>query len=229
MNYLIYSVEDDKNISHLINVALTKQGYAVESFYDGESFLKWFNEQKPNLILLDMMLPNIQGDEILKAIRDNDENDDIQIIIVSANRMVMDKVDGLDLGADDYIEKPFDILELMSRVNSKARRFFKKQRIVRGNLILDIKKHEFYKDDVLIELTNKEFEIIELLMKKNGEVVSREELFNRIWGNDVLESRTIDMHIKALRQKINDTDGSIIKSVYGIGYKIELWNEKYYG
>ena len=92
----------------------------------------------------------------------------------------------------------------------------------------DIKKHEFYKDDVLIELTNKEFEVIELLMKKNGEVVSREELFNRIWGNDVLESRTIDMHIKSLRQKINDTEGRIIKSVYGIGYKIELWNEKYY-
>lgn len=222
MNYLIYSVEDDKNISHLINVALTKQGYVVESFFDGESFFKRFNEQKPNLILLDMMLPNIQGNEILKVIRDNDENEDIQIIIVSANRMVMDKVDGLDLGADDYIEKPFDILELMSRVNSKARRFFKKQRIVRGNLILDIKKHEFYKNGVLIELTNKEFEIIELLMKKNGEVVSREELFNHIWGNDVLESRTIDMHIKSLRQKINDTDGKIIKSVYGIGYKIEL-------
>ena len=139
MNYLIYSVEDDKNISHLINVALSKQGYVVESFYDGESFLRRFKEQKPNLILLDMMLPNIQGGEILKTIRDNDENDDIQIIIVSANRMVMDKVDGLDLGADDYIEKPFDILELMSRVNSKARRFFKKQRIVRGNLILDSK------------------------------------------------------------------------------------------
>ena len=222
MNYLIYSVEDDKNISHLINVALSKQGYVVESFYDGESFLKRFKEQKPNLILLDMMLPNIQGNEILKTIRDNDENDDIQIIIVSANRMVMDKVDGLDLGADDYIEKPFDILELMSRVNSKARRFLKKQRIIRGNLVLDIRKYEFYKDDVLIELTNKEFEIIELLMKKNGEVVSREELFNHIWGNDVLESRTIDMHIKSLRQKINDNSGNIIKSVYGIGYKIEL-------
>ncbi len=222
MNYLIYSIEDDKNISHLINVALSKQGYVVESFYDGESFLKRFNEHKPNLILLDMMLPNIQGNEILKKIRDNDENDDIQIIIVSANRMVMDKVDGLDLGADDYIEKPFDILELMSRVNSKARRFFKKLRIIKGNLILDIKKHEFYKDNVLIELTNKEFEVIELLMKKNGEVVSREEIFSHIWGNDVLESRTIDMHIKSLRQKINDADGSIIKSVYGIGYKIEL-------
>lgn len=222
MNYIIYSIEDDKNIAHLINVALSKQGYTIESFCDGESFFKRFNEQKPNLILLDMMLPSIQGGDILKEIRKDDHNDDIQIIIVSANRMVMDKVDGLDLGADDYIEKPFDILELMSRVNSKARRFFKKQKIVRGDLILDVKKHEFYKNDVLIELTNKEFEIMELLMKKNGEVVSREELFNHIWGNDVLESRTIDMHIKSLRQKISDNDGSIIKSIYGIGYKIEL-------
>lgn len=222
MNYLIYSVEDDRDISHLINVALTKQGYLVESFYDGESFLRRFNEQKPNLILLDMMLPNIQGSEIIKMIRDNENNDDIQIIIVSANRLVMDKVDGLDLGADDYIEKPFDILELMSRVNTKARRFFKKQKISISNLILDNKKHEFYKDNMLIDLTNKEFEIMELLMKKNGEVVSREELFNHIWGSETIESRAIDMHIKSLRQKINDKDGNLIKSVYGIGYKIEL-------
>lgn len=220
MNYLIYSVEDDKDIAHLINVALSKQGYTVETFNDGESFLKRFKEQKPNLILLDMMLPKIQGGEILKTIRESDENDDIQIIIVSANRMVMDKVDGLDLGADDYIEKPFDILELMSRVNSKARRYFKKQKLVCGNLSLDVKRHEFYKDDKLIELTNKEFDIMELLMRKNGEVVSRDDLFNRIWGNGIVESRTIDMHIKSLRQKINDTDGTIIKSVYGIGYMI---------
>ena len=223
MNYLIYSVEDDKNIAHLLKVALSKQGYIVESFNDGESFIERFKEQKPNLILLDMMLPNIQGDEILKMIREDDENDDIQIIIVSANKMVMDKVDGLDLGADDYIEKPFDIMELISRVNSKARRFYKKQRLIRGNFILDSKKHEFYKDNELIELTNKEFQIMELLMKRNGEVVSREDIFNHRWGNNgVLESRTIDMHVKSLRSKINDEDGSIIKSVYGIGYKVEL-------
>ena len=223
MNYLIYSVEDDKNIAHLLKVALSKQGYTVESFSDGESFVERFKKQKPNLILLDMMLPNIQGDEILKMIREDDKNDDIQIIIVSANRMVMDKVDGLDLGADDYIEKPFDILELMSRVNSKARRFYKKQRLVKGIFILDARKHEFYKDSELIELTNKEFQIMEILMKRNGEVVSREDIFNHIWGNNgVLESRTIDMHVKSLRSKINDEDGSIIKSVYGIGYKVEL-------
>ena len=224
MSYLIYSIEDDKNIAHLINVALTKQGYSVETFYDGESFVKKFQERKPNLILLDMMLPNMQGADIIKMIREDDRNDDIQIIIVSANRMVMDKVDGLDLGADDYIEKPFDILELISRVNSKARRFYKKQRIVRGNIILDIGKHEFYKNDELIELTNKEFEIIKLLMKNNGDAVSREDIFKCIWGSGNVESRTIDMHIKALRAKLNDNDGSIIKSVYGIGYKIDLWN-----
>ena len=223
MNYLIYSVEDDKNIAHLLKVALSKQGYTVESFNDGESFIERFKEQKPNLILLDMMLPNIQGDAILKMIREDEKNDDIQIIIVSANKMVMDKVDGLDLGADDYIEKPFDIMELISRVNSKARRFYKKQRLVKGNFILDVKKHEFYKDNELIELTNKEFQIMELLMKRTGEVVSREDIFNHIWGNNgVLESRTIDMHVKSLRSKINDEDGSIIKSVYGIGYKVEL-------
>ena len=222
MSYLIYSIEDDKNIAHLINVALSKQGYDVETFCDGESFIKRFSEQKPNLILLDMMLPNIQGDELLKMIRADERNDEIQIIIVSANRMVMDKVDGLDLGADDYIEKPFDILELISRVNSKARRYYKKQRIVRGDLILDINKHEFYKNNELIELTNKEFDIIHLLLKKNGEVVSREDIFRSIWGSGGLESRTIDMHVKSLRNKINDNEGTIIKSVYGIGYKVEL-------
>lgn len=222
MNYLIYSVEDDKNISHLIHVTLSKQGYMVESFYDGESFLNQFRKQKPNLILLDMMLPSIQGEEILREIRNDEKNDDIQIIIISANRLVMDKVDGLDLGADDYIEKPFDILEFMSRVNAKARRSLKKQTIVCGKFMLDIRKHLFYQDGIEIELTNREFAIMELLMRKNGEVVSREELFHHIWGNEVVESRTIDMHIKSLRQKIHDHDGKHIQSVYGIGYKMEI-------
>lgn len=222
MDYLIYSIEDDKNIAHLIYVALSKQGYKVESFSDGESFLERFEKQKPNLILLDMMLPNIQGDEILKKIRSFDENDDIQIIIVSANRMVMDKIDGLDLGADDYIEKPFDILELMSRVNSKARRFLKNRKIRIGNFTLDLKRHEFLIGNEKVQLTNKEFEIIALLLKKKGEVVSRDELFHAIWGSDIVESRTIDMHIKSLRQKIGDSDGTIIQSIYGIGYKMEL-------
>lgn len=222
MNYLIYSVEDDKNISHLLNVVLTKQGYQVESFGDGESFLARFKEKKPNLILLDMMLPSIQGSDILKLIRSNEENDDIQIIIISAKNLLMDKVDGLDLGADDYIEKPFDILELMSRVNSKARRSIKKDTQVLGNLALNSKKHEVFLNDEKIDLTNKEFIILELLFKKHGEVVTRDELYRQIWGDVAIESRTIDMHIKSLRNKLNDNKGNIIKTIYGVGYKLEL-------
>lgn len=222
MNYLIYSVEDDKNISHLLNVVLTKQGYQVESFGDGESFLARFKEKKPNLILLDMMLPNIQGSDILKLIRSDEENDDIQIIIISAKNLLMDKVDGLDLGADDYIEKPFDILELMSRVNSKARRSIKKDTQVLGNLALNSKKHEVFLNDEKVDLTNKEFIILELLFKKHGEVVTRDELYRQIWGDVAIESRTIDMHIKSLRNKLNDNKGNIIKTIYGVGYKLEL-------
>ena len=109
MDYLIYSVEDDHDIAHIINVALTKQGYQIQTFYDGMSFLTALASKKPNMILLDMMLPDISGSEIIKRIRANNYYDDVEIIIVSANRMVMDKVDGLDLGADDYIEKPFNI------------------------------------------------------------------------------------------------------------------------
>lgn len=222
MNYLIYSVEDDKNISHLLNVVLTKQGYQVESFGDGESFLARFKEKKPNLILLDMMLPNIQGSDILRLIRSDEENDDIQIIIISAKNLLMDKVDGLDLGADDYIEKPFDILELMSRVNSKARRNIKKDTQIIGNLALNSKKHEVFLNNEKVDLTNKEFIILELLFKKHGEVVTRDELYRQIWGDVAIESRTIDMHIKSLRNKLNDNKGNIIKTIYGVGYKLEL-------
>lgn len=222
MQYVIYSVEDDKNISHLINVALTKQGFYVESFANGQDFLTRFNNEKPNLILLDMMLPDIQGQDILKTIRSDEANDDIQIIIVSANRMVMDKVDGLDLGADDYLEKPFNIMELISRVNAKARRFLKNQNIVIGPYQLDLKSHSFLINNKCIDLTNKEFEILEILMKHNGEVISRDKIYSLIWGNHEIESRSIDMHIKSLRKKINDENGNIIKSIYGIGYKFDI-------
>ena len=127
MSYLIYSIEDDKDISHLINVALSKQGYVVKSFYNGKDFYDALALETPQLILLDMMLPDTSGTEILKNIRSKAIYDDVDIIIISAKRMVMDKVDGLDLGADDYIEKPFDILELMSRVNVKYRRYNKRK------------------------------------------------------------------------------------------------------
>ncbi len=220
MEYLIYSIEDDKDIAQIINRTLSKQGYTVETFYDGTSFFKKFEEKKPNMILLDMMLPDYSGSEILKKIRADRKNDDIEIIIISANHMLMDKVDGLDLGADDYIEKPFDLLELMSRVGVKVRRYRQSMVLEIQDVTIDLNKRECKKAGKIVELTNKEFDILVLLTQKSGNVVSREEIFEKIWNtNQILESRALDMHIKSLRNKI-DPEQNIIKTIYGIGYKV---------
>ena len=214
-NYLICSIEDDKDIAHIINLSLLKQGYEVKTFYDGESFLEFFKTTKPQMILLDMMLPGIQGKDILTEIRSKESNDDIEIIIISANRLTIDKVDGLDLGADDYIEKPFDVMELLSRVNSKYRRYQRKRIIETKFLKIDLDAHEVFKGDEKISLTNKELEIIEILARKEGKIVSRKEL-----GETDPNSRALDMHIKAIRKKINDDEQEIIESFYGVGYKV---------
>ena len=214
-DYLICSIEDDKDIAHIINLSLTKQGYKVETFFDGESFLEFFKNKKPQMILLDMMLPGIQGKEILTEIRSDHKNDDIEIIIISANRLTIDKVDGLDLGADDYIEKPFDVMELLSRVNSKFRRYEKKRVIETKHLKIDLDAHEVYKDNKKIQLTNCELEILEILANNEGKIVSRKDL-----GEIDPNSRALDMHIKAIRKKINDDNQEIIESIYGVGYKI---------
>lgn len=221
MNYLIYSIEDDKDISLIINKTLSKQGYEIKSFYNANDFYKAFNAQKPNMILLDMMLPDIHGSDILRNIRSNPLNDDIEIIIISANHMLMDKVDGLDLGADDYIEKPFDLLELMSRVAARARRHKKNRIYSLKGITLDLDKRICLNNDKQIDLTVKEFDILAYLFSKKGNVVSRDELFEAIWNSSAIESRTLDMHIKAIRAKLNCED-EIIKTVYGIGYKLNI-------
>lgn len=222
MDYLIYSVEDDHDIAHIINVTLTKQGYQIQTFYDGMSFLTALASKKPNMILLDMMLPDISGSEIIKRIRANNYYDDVEIIIVSANRMVMDKVDGLDLGADDYIEKPFNILELMSRINAKVRRFQKNRIIKIKDYSLDLDRLVVLKNEDIIPLTSKEFEILSLLFLNKDKVLSRDEIFMKIWGQTAFESRTIDMHIKSLRKKLKDEKGDFIQTIYGIGYKLNI-------
>jgi len=221
MKKLIYSVEDDLDIAYIINTTLTKQGYDIKTFYNGKSFYEAFYNQKPDMILLDMMLPDISGSDILKEIRSDASNDDIDIIIISANNLLINKIDGLDLGADDYIEKPFNILELMSRINAKFRRHKKTNVLKTNDLILDINKHTCFRGEEEVSLTVKEFEILNLLMNKAGEVISRDDIISQIWGNDcVFETRAIDMHIKSIREKIADKDAKIIKTVHGIGYKI---------
>lgn len=225
MDYLIYSIEDDKDISLIINKTLSKQGYIIKSFYNAGDFFKAFNEEKPNMILLDMMLPDMHGSDILRNIRSNPLNDNIEIIIISANHMIMDKVDGLDLGADDYIEKPFDILELMSRVSARSRRYLKNRIYTFKDISLDLDKRICLKNNKEIELTVKEFDILSYLFSKNGTVVSRDELFDAIWNTSAIESRTLDMHIKSIRAKL-DCEYELIKTVYGIGYKINIWEKK---
>jgi two-component system alkaline phosphatase synthesis response regulator PhoP len=223
MDYLIYSVEDDKDIAHIINLTLSKAGYQIEVFNNGKDFLNALKKKKPNMVLLDMMLPDIPGQELIKKIRDNSQYDDMDVIIISANRMIIDKIDGLDLGADDYIEKPFDILELMSRINARVRRVRKSSKLEVGGIKLDLDKHICYKNGKQINLTPREFDILSLILSKKGAIVKREEVLTKIWGTDVsLETRTIDMHINSIRKKIGDTNASVIVTLYGVGFKVNI-------
>jgi two-component system alkaline phosphatase synthesis response regulator PhoP len=137
--------------------------------------------------------------------------------------MIIDKIDGLDLGADDYIEKPFDILELMSRINARVRRTRKSSKLEVGGLKLDLDKHICYKNGKQINLTPREFDILSLILSKKGVIVKREEVLTKIWGTDVsLETRTIDMHINSIRKKIDDTNASVIVTLYGVGFKVNI-------
>lgn len=219
---LIYSVEDDEDISLIINKTLSKQGFTVKSFENGKKFLEQFKLETPDIVLLDLMLPDMSGSDIIKKIRSNQKYDNVHIIVVSAKHMTMDKVENLDLGADDYIEKPFDLLELMSRVEAHARRLRKSNLIKIGDIELDIAKRECIYQNKPVDLTVKEFDILLLLAKNAPNVLSRDQLFEEIWNtNQIVESRSLDMHIKTLRSKLND-DGKLIKSIYGIGYKLNI-------
>lgn len=219
MKRVIYSVEDDKDISLIIRLALESAGYEVHSFLDGESFLTAFKNKKPDLILLDMMLPKLSGEEILKYVRSNKINNDIDIIIISANKLLNDKVNGLNLGADDYIEKPFEVLELISRVNARFRK--SKSRIYSlHNFEIDEDKRKITKENKEYILTNTEFDLLLLLIKNNGMCMSRDEIMERLWGEDTnYESRTIDMHIRNIRKKLDDD--SIILTLHGHGYRVD--------
>jgi len=219
---LIYSVEDDEDISLIINKTLTKQGFTVKSFENGKKFLEQFKLETPDIVLLDLMLPDMSGSDIIKKIRSNQKYDNVHIIVVSAKHMTMDKVENLDLGADDYIEKPFDLLELMSRVEAHARRLRKSNLIKIGDIELDIAKRECIYQNKPVDLTVKEFDILLLLAKNAPNVLYRDQIFEEIWNtNQIVESRSLDMHIKTLRSKLND-DGKLIKSIYGIGYKLNI-------
>jgi two-component system, OmpR family, alkaline phosphatase synthesis response regulator PhoP len=220
--YLIYSLEDDKDISKLIGISLKKQGFDVVCFIEPMSFLKAFDQKRPNCVLLDLMLPQMDGKEVLKHIRNNSDNDDVDIIILSAKNSILDKVEGLDLGADDYISKPFDLLELGSRINARKRKHKEKDFIECGNIKINVKRKECYLKDEEIKLSTTEFKILVCLVKNKNQNVSREDLYKIIWNNSAeVESRVVDVHMKSIRKKLHDDNGEIIETLYGFGYKIK--------
>lgn len=220
-DYVIYSLEDDPSISHLLELALKGQGYDFHAFLDYASFKEALNHQRPHMILLDLMLPEKSGEDILKEIRSDPSNDEIQILVVSAKKELIDKVDVLNNGADDYICKPFDIMELLSRIATKARRYIGRDRIVMRNLTFDSVKQTLSRGNQNIKLTQSERAVLFLLVQNIGDAVSRDDLIKALWGDGgSVETRALDMHIKEIRRKLAP-DGDLIETVYGLGYKLK--------
>ena len=220
----IYIVEDDKNIREIEMFALKNSGYAVEEFENAKSFFSKTAEKVPDLVLLDIMLPDMDGLEIVKKLRSRPDTVRIPIILVTAKTTELDKVKGLDIGADDYLTKPFGVMELISRVKALLRRSRSLQddkQLVIGDITLDSERREVHVGGELCELTFKEFELLKLLMVNAGIVLHRDTIMSDVWVTDYEgESRTLDMHIKTLRQKLGEA-GNMIKTVRNVGYKME--------
>ncbi len=218
---LIYVVEDDRNIQEIETFALTSSGYRVKGLDNARQFYDALVEELPNLIILDIMLPDEDGISILNAIRKRKDTHAIPVIMVTAKTGEVDKVRGLDSGADDYMTKPFGVMELLSRVKAVLRRYNSEKQdstLSIGGITLDSARRSVKANGESCELTYKEFELLKLLMVNAGIVVSRQVILDKIWGTDFEgESRTLDMHIKTLRQKLRE-EGSLIKTVRNVGY-----------
>ena len=226
MGKWIYYVEDDTSIRELVLYALKTAEFQVMGFENAASFYKRMKEQQPDLILLDIMLPDEDGVSSLTNLKSRPDTENIPVIMMTAKSSEYDKVLGLDSGADDYITKPFGVMELISRVKAVIRRSDRSKgsagEVLKiGELVLDEQKHEVYARGQEVSLTFKEFELLSYLMKNRGLVLSRDKILNTIWNYEYEgESRTVDVHIGSLRQKLG-TCGDFIKTIRGIGYKIE--------
>lgn len=198
-------------------------GFEAQGFADGQSFLKALENQKPSLIMLDVMLPDYDGVELLKLIKRQAKTSDLPVIMATARSAEIEKIQALDLGADDYLAKPFSMMEMVARVKAVLRRYKKEEpkNLVAGTLTLDEGSHVVKDGDRIIELTYKEYELLALLLKHQGRVYSREQILDLIWGHDYDgENRTVDVHIRTLRSKLGDA-ANLIKTVRGVGYKLE--------
>ena len=222
--YMIYILEDDENIRKLIAYTLQSHGYECSCFERPSDFWKSIENYIPDLILLDIMLPEEDGITILKKLRYSSQFKSIPTIMLTAKDTEFDVVTGLDAGADDYITKPFGMMALISRIKAVLRRYEKRKEsseiLELGNLKVDVSKHSVFVKDRQVFLTVKEFDLLTLLLQNHGKVMTREQILDSVWKIDVdIESRTVDVHIKTLRQKLEDA-GELIETVRGVGYKI---------
>jgi len=230
MDKLIFVVDDEKDIRELVYVNLKKYGFKSKEFEDGKSLLKALEKTRPDLILLDIMMPGIDGIELTKIIKQEKQYRNIPIIMLTAKTDETDKIVGLEIGADDYVSKPFSPKELIARIKAVLRRYSEekeeaKSKIIKyGSITIDEDKIQVSVNDKIVNLTATEFKLLKILINNKGRVCSREQLLDNLWGDEkIVIDRTIDVHIKHLRDKLGPA-GKMIKNMRSFGYKIQ--NEK---
>ncbi len=222
----IFLVEDESHIQELIKYNLEASGYGVSAFLNGEDMFQHCESIFPDMFILDIMLPGMDGYAILRNIRQNPRLKKLPVIMLTAKSEEFDRVLGLELGADDYITKPFSIRELTARVKALFRRseipMDSAETLTTGVITMDLERHEVYKGEQKLDLTLKEFELLKILIQNRGKVLTRDTLLEKVWGFDYFgETRTVDVHIRYLRQKIEEDDSKpeYIETVRGVGYR----------
>lgn len=226
---MIWCVEDDSSIRDIELYALNSVGFETKGFEDGISFWNALKNEKPELIVLDVMLPGMDGIEILTKIKESSMHRDIPVILATAKGQEYDRIRGLDLGADDYIVKPFSVMEMVSRVKAVLRRCKQQETedvLKTGKLIVNLKEYTVSIDEQRVQLTYKEFELLRLFLSHPGMVYTREQLFSQVWNMDYMgDSRTLDSHIRSLRHKLGEY-GKMIETIRNVGYRWEVSNDK---
>ena len=221
---VIAALDDEADILELLRVSLQKAGYRFEGFQDAEDLFRYLDRERPGLILLDLMLPDTDGLEVCRQIRRSEGLAGIPIIMLTARGDESDKVVGLELGADDYVTKPFSVKELVARIHAVLRRPGGAEagtRIAAGALVIDVDKFEVTAGGARVDLTATEFKILQLLASRKGRVFNRDQILDFLWGSEkAVIDRTVDVHIRNLREKLGES-ASLIKNIRGVGYKLE--------
>lgn len=221
---MIWFVEDDAAIRDIEIYALQSTGFEAQGFADGVTFWEALQTQKPSLVVLDVMLPGMDGVELLKKIRSDSRLSDLPVIMATAKGSEFDKVQSLDLGADDYVVKPFGVMELVSRIKAVLRRYqgpVNQKQLTLEGVVLNLDAHTLTVDGQRVQLTYKEFELLRLFLSHPGTAFTREQLFAAVWGESYMgETRTLDMHIRTLRQKLG-AYGRYIETLRNVGYRLE--------